>query len=386
MRLKKDQKDQIMRYSEKYNDITANVMRYFAGDLKENMVFSPFSIFMLLSIAADSVDGETRQQVLDVIGADLPFEEYRDMISVMQSTFMDEGTQDLEKKGCTTGGNLVSSNAVCVQEKIKSSITPGYEDRIAKYQGRLFASKDIARDVNAWVNEKTKGMIPKVADESMSQMMACMMNAIAFEADWQKKYEEDDIGEGDFTNADGSVSEVQMLDSTEHTYIENEFFTGFVKPYKGNNYSYMALLPKKKGPSFRKRSLNSINFTKLLEDSIRMKVYVTMPEFKYDFGKDLTSLFKTMGIEKLFSPQADFSPMSSEWLKMEAILHKAHIEVDSKGTKAAAVTIGIVTCGCAPVMEEYRTVTLDRPFIYAIIHNETGLPVFAGIMNHAEGT
>ena len=111
-----------------------------------------------------------------------------------------------------------------------------------------------------------------------------------------------------------------------------------------------------------------------------------MPEFKYDFGKDLTSLFKTMGIEKLFSPQADFSPMSSEWLKMEAILHKAHIEVDSKGTKAAAVTIGIVTCGCAPVMEEYRTVTLDRPFIYAIIHNETGLPVFAGIMNHAEGT
>ena len=101
------------------------------------------------------------------------------------------------------------------------SITPGYEDRIGRYQGRLFASGDMVRDVNAWVKEKTKGMITNVADESMSSMLACLMNAIAFEADWEKKYEESDIYEDSFTNADGTESEVQMMDSTERTYIRS---------------------------------------------------------------------------------------------------------------------------------------------------------------------
>ena len=67
---------------------------------------------------------------------------------------------------------------------------------------------------------------------------------------------------------------------------------------------------------------------------------------------------------------------------MDAIIHKAHIEVDRKGTKVAAVSMGVVVCGCAPSLEEYKSVRLDRPFIYAIVHNLTGLPVFAGIVNH----
>ena len=64
-------------------------MRDFTADTTDNVVFSPFSVLMLLSIVADSVDGETRQQVLDVIGSDRPFEEYRDMISALQSIFTD---------------------------------------------------------------------------------------------------------------------------------------------------------------------------------------------------------------------------------------------------------------------------------------------------------
>lgn len=181
-RLKK--MNQIARYSEKYNDLTASVMRYFSDDMTDNMVFSPFSIIMLLSIVADAVDGKTRQEVLDVLGSDLEYEDYRSVISMLQSVFTDEVTHDPGENEYKTGGNIVSSNAVCIQESIKKSIAPGYEDRLAKYRGRLFASKDIVKDVNAWVKESTKGMISEVADESMSQMLACLMNAIAFEADW----------------------------------------------------------------------------------------------------------------------------------------------------------------------------------------------------------
>jgi len=86
------------------------------------------------------------------------------------------------------------------------------------------------------------------------------------------------------------------------------------------------------------------------------------------------------GINEIFSNLADFSPFSSARLKMDSIIHKARIEVDRNGTKAAAVTMDIVCAGCAPRFD-YKIVELNRPFVYAIIHTKTGLPVFTGIVN-----
>ena len=72
--------------------------------------------------------------------------------------------------------------------------------------------------------------------------------------------------------------------------------------------------------------------------------------------------------------------MTDEWIKADGIIHKAHIEVDRKGTKAAAVTATVMPAGCAPDLD-IPSVRLDRPFVYAIMHNETGLPIIAGIVN-----
>ena len=379
-RLKK--RNQIRRYTPRYNELAVRTLKYLSESRIDNVVFSPFSVLMLLSIAADAVDGETRQEIFNVISSELPYEKYRDMISEMQRLFTEVVCVHDSEDEYEKGGEVVSANAVCVQKSIVNSLNADYEDHLAKYYGRLFASEDIVADVNAWVKENTRGMIEQVADDSMKQMMACLMNAIAFEAEWEEIYDEDDIYEDDFTDIDGNVHEVQMMDSTEFSYIENEDFSGFIKPYKGMDYSYMALLPKQEGQTAMDSAIESLNLSQLFESAIDKKVYVTMPEFKYDFGKDLTDFCKKLGINTLFSPQADFSPLSSEWLKMEAIIHKAHIEVDRKGTKAAAVTMGVVVCGCAPSFEEYKSVRLDRPFIYAIVHNSTGLPVFAGIVNH----
>lgn len=362
-----------IEYNAKYNEIARLFLERFAkGKKNENIVFSPMSIILLLGIVADAVQGEARDEILDVIGGDFYYEDLLTVLKKIQAE-------------ATKTGSLMSSNAVCVKESISKSIRPEYSNRLKDiFEGKLFMSADIVRDVNAWVKEKTKGMIEKAADESMNQMMACLMNAIAFGAEWMEEYEDDDIHEDEFNNADGTVSEVQMLESAEDTYIEDEFFTGFVKPYKDEKYAYMALLPKKKkSASFLHRALNQIDFSKLFSEATYETVYVTMPEYKYDFGEDLTGLLKNMGISTLFTPEADFSPMSSEWLKVDAIVHKAHIEVDRQGTKAAAVTMAFVVAGCAPSMD-FKSVVLDRPFVYAIMNTETKLPVFAGIFNQAK--
>ncbi len=83
----------------------------------------------------------------------------------------------------------------------------------------------------------------------------------------------------------------------------------------------------------------------------------------------------------IFTDHADFSNMSTERLKLDSIIHKAKIEVNRQGTQAAAVTAGFGFAGCIPDFDEIKEVILDRPFAYAIIHNETGLPVFVGTVN-----
>lgn len=358
-------------YKNQYNKLTRIFMEESLKDKQgENLVLSPYSIIMLLGIAAHATDNATRAEILSVVAPGMDMEQVEKLLAELQN-IMSEHKE------------LISSNAVCVRADHEKTIRSDYPEELAsKFAGKLFSSNNIVSDVNAWVKEHTKGMINQIVDDSASNVLACLLNAIAFEADWAEMYEEDDIYEDSFTNADGSESKVNYLNSTEGTFVENEFFKGFVKPYKNGDFSLMALLPKKKkSPSFLLRAIKSIDFSKLYEEAVDMTVYATMPEFKYDFNQDLTALCQKLGINEVFTNAADFSNMSSANLKADGILHKAHIEVDRKGTKAAAVTSMIVFAGCAPMERDYETVCLDRPFVYAIMDNRTGLSVFAGIAN-----
>ena len=131
------------------------------------------------------------------------------------------------------------------------------------------------------------------------------------------------------------------------------------------------------------RGIEQLDFTKLLKNSRECCVSVTMPEFKSSFELNISEFLQEKEMTKIFSFEADFSPLSDLPLRVDALRHKARIEVDREGTRAAAVTYGVVVCS-AQVFDELKIVTLDRTFIYAVVHNDTALPVLTGIMNYAE--
>ena len=366
-----DATNSAIKYNNKFNELTRSLIKSLPEiKNRENVVFSPMSVIMLLGITTESVGGKTRDEIMKVLGEKYSYENLRSILCDMQILFSSD-----EK--------LTSSNAVCLKEEILKSVNPAYEKKLEDFGGKLFATKDIVKEVNTWVKEKTRGMITDVANDSMKEMLACLLNAVAFDAEWMEEYEDSDIDDDVFNNADGTTSNVQMMYSTEYSYLEDGYFRGFAKMYKDGEYSFVALLPKKKVPTFINRSLDKLDIPNLLKTSRYIKTFVTMPEFTCDYGTNLTGLFKDMGIDTAFSAEADFTPLTNEWVKLDSIIHKAHIEVDRKGTRAAAVTMGIVCAGCVPMEEEYKTIILDRPFIYAIVHHETKLPVFVGMMNHA---
>lgn len=204
---------EISAYTGKYNQFARQILQKFYTDKKDqNLVLSPFSILMLLAIAADATEGDTRTEILNVLSDDLDCDDCINLFCKLQSVL-------------TEGHALSSANAVCVQHTIEDTITPDYPAFLqAQFSGQLFCTSDIVQAVNKWVKENTHGLIDKIADDSMKNMLACLMNATAFEGKWTKHYTRNDIEYKDFTSSDGSVRDVAMIEDTEREYVENESF------------------------------------------------------------------------------------------------------------------------------------------------------------------
>ena len=112
-------------------------------------------------------------------------------------------------------------------------------------------------------------------------------------------------------------------------------------------------------------------------------VYTKTPEFKYDYDCSLKGPLRAMGIRTAFTDSADFSGISKDRIMISDVIHKTHIELDKNGTKAAAVTaILMKDSAFIPQKRTVKKVYLTRPFVYAIIDTDTGLPLFIGTLQN----
>ncbi len=338
-------------------------------DRGENVFLSPLSVLMLLSMAADATAGQTQAEIFHALGQPNAGK----ALGALQEILCAEGV-------------LNSANAVCIRKDKAAGVKKEFRDLLEQvYGGELFASENMEQDVNAWVTEKTKGMIRNSAPENMENMLLCLINAVAFDDKWKTPYMDYEVHDGTFRNADGTVSTVNMMNGVEYDYINHGHFRGFVKDYR-NGFSFLALLPKEQGSEALEEAVSRISFFMLRRSRIGRKVYTRIPEFTFDYTRELIPLFEAMGVEQLFRYGADFSPVldAEQRIKVSSVQHKAFIDVNRQGTRAAAVTAMWAEEEGAESPEEYEEVYLDRPFVFAIIHGKTGHPVFTGIVNHLE--
>ncbi|MGI6721648.1 MAG: serpin family protein [Anaerovoracaceae bacterium] len=357
----------IEKYIKKYNEINSILLRDLsAAAADDNVVFSAASLITLLAVAAQSAAGETRAEIVRALTDDEDRDSLIETVCEMQRIL-------------SAGGELKSANAVFISDEIEASVRPGYGEKLHDiFKADLIVTGDIVSDLNRWVNEKTEGMIHEIADESMSKMVIGMLNAMFFDADWAQDYEDDDISWRTFTNADGTKVKVPMMQSRESAYLENESFTGFVRDYDGD-FSFLALLPKEEGRESLVGAVTELDISELYQNIVYCEVEAVIPEFALDFGCDLTDPCKRMGIRELFGSNADLSPLSSaEQLVGGGILHQARIEVDRRGTRAAAATVFYTLGSAAPEPRRLKKVSLNRPFLFAIVEKNMGLPLFTG--------
>ncbi|MGN0633203.1 MAG: serpin family protein [Oscillospiraceae bacterium] len=342
----------------------------------KNALVSPQSIINALGMTANGAEDETLEQMLGVIGGGMELQKFNENMDYLSYRC---GSSE-EVKFNTANSLWFREGGIELSGDFLNTVSEYYSAGI--YSAKFDDST--LDDINGWVNDNTDGMIPTILDRIDSAAMLYLINAICFEGEWETEYLETDINEeGVFTAFDGSEQQTATLWSEENVYLSGDNEKGFVRNYKGGDFAFMALLPDE-GISLDEyiNSLTGEEYAKIYADKSYESVNVMIPEFKSEYSKELSDSLSAMGMDRAFE-NAQFGGFTEDenGLYISRVLHKTFIEVDRKGTKAAAATAVEMNETCAKITEEPKYVILDRPFVYAIIDTESGMPLFLGAVN-----
>ena len=346
----------------------------------KNTMVSPLSVMLALSMTANGAGGETLEQMEKVLGGGMSIDELDKYLYSYVSSLPSENKCELS-----------IANSIWFRDTEKLEIKKDFLQKNADYYGadafKTPFDSTTKDEINSWVNKNTKGMIKEILSEPISpEAMMYLINTVAFEAEWMEKYNEYSVRKGNFITSGGKTQNVDMLFGQESKYISLENGKGFIKDYAGGKYSFVAILPDiDLTPEELLMTLDAGELNHVILNPEIAEVHTMMPAFETDYSVELSNILMDMGMNDAFkSGVADLKSIGEcemGNLFIGRVLHKTYIKVDASGTKAGAVTAVEVKCEGAEPPSEPKKVYLDRPFLYMIVDNSTGLPIFMGILN-----
>ncbi len=342
-----------------------------------NLVASTFSLATALAMLDGGAAGNTHQQIRTALA--LP----DDRKSVAEAY---EKVLSLTKSG--EGFTLDAANAVFVQDNYKL-ISDFLEETTKHFAAEAknvnFADEAASRAaINSWVEDKTHGkikdLISKGALTDLTRVV--LVNAVYFKADWASKFDKRGTRKGKFELQSGGSVEADLMHGTKevHGVHSDDLECEVLKmPYKGDRLSmYLFLSDKKEGFKKVEERFNEFDYSLVESKGRKTKYDVAMPRFTMKTTHNLNEALTKVGMTDMFSEtKADFSKMSSDkqGLYVSQVVQKAFIEVNEEGTEAAAATGVIMMTRMAVINPRF---VLNRPFLFAIRDDKTGVVLFQG--------
>lgn len=369
-------------------------MTSFAADLfrknvvpGKNSMLSPLSAYLCLSMCANGAGGVTKSEMEKVLGLDV------DKLNLYCANLYSRINENKQLEE-----HLSTSNAIWYNDAYGILPKKNFLDVNALYYGAdlykaNFKNVNVAADVNLWVSEKTDGMIEKMLDNVSEKAIMLLVNTVLFDSGWKQEngYRRAAV---DFTDYGGRTKSVSGFYSTGYSYFKSENFHAFKTDYEANGIAFYGILPTDDG----KYGGKDVDFDSIIAgfDANEMygilngrqkglyMVHAMTPCFKFDYEVQLAEYFAKNGMPSAFDMWgADFSNMYETTdafnVYIAKILQKTAIELDENGTKAAAATV-IMDEATAMDPSQFTQIQmyLDRPFIFMIVDEVSGVPLFVG--------
>lgn len=352
-----------------------------ANATDKNAVVSPLSAYIALCMLANGATGETKRELETVLGGDV----------AALNTQIGERMRAL----CDTQGEtqMAYANSVWVDDRMTADAD--FCERMLQYYDaemflRQLSMEETKDEINTWISEKTKGLIPEMFSKKLDDdTRMLLINTLYFKAKWRDPFATYNTQSRAFYTQPGvsTMTEYLCAWSVHRDYFEQEDCEGVVLPYDDGKTA-MILMKPTQGQDVRELLQNMS--TEKLQAAIANKrdrfISLCLPKFEAEYFGSLNKTLKAMGVYRAFEPvtaELDGLGISSlgENLYVGDALQKVKVIVDEEGTEAAAVTVIRIVAYGAMNIEEPKEVYFDEPFLYAIVDLETATPLFLGVLD-----
>ncbi len=348
-----------------------------------NIVVSPASIALALGMARAGARGTTATE-MDAVLRNLATDEHAAWLNALDAalgartgTFKDDSGKD-QPVMLRIANSLFSQQGMKLLDSYLQAMASRYGAGVRLVDYRADA-EGARKAINAWVSDQTEQRIPEllVPGTITPDDRLALVNAIYLKAAWLTPFTEAETKAAPFTRLDGSTVTTPFMASIGGLpYAEGSGWRAVQLPYVGGSLALTVILPDA-FTSFEQR-LTAAGFDAIIAALKQRSVTLAFPRYSIESKAELGQILSAMGMPTAFrAGVADFSGMTTEeQLFIAAMIHQANMDVDEKGTTAAAATAVLMRATALPT--EPVTVRLDRPFLFALRDVPTGTILFLG--------
>ena len=339
-------------------------------------VVSPISVTYLMAMLANGAEASTREEIMDAIGAkDFDIDEMNAFYA-----YLIRRAKTADKQTTLNIANYIALNKEFkLKKKFASTIADSYQGAVESLE---FTNPESTKRINGWCSEHTNNMIPTIIDQVEPSAVAYILNAIYFNGTWTDKFDKNNTKKEQFNGYTRDIMYVDMMHrNAKYYYTSNDVYSAVTLPYGSGAYSMTVILPNEgKFITDLTKTLNADTIASLRRNMEECLVDLKLPRFTTEMKLPLKGIVAKLGAPSMFdATRADFSSFANGNVYVSEMLQKAKIEVSEEGTKAAAVTMGMVKLTSMRPQEPRRVdFHCDRPFVYMIQDNYTGAILFMG--------
>lgn len=367
-------------YAEQNNKFAFDLYQNITEKTKGNIFFSPYSISSALAMTYAGASSITELEMGQTLHFDVNRPFFHHGFNTYSTQLLKNAKGNVE---LAVANQLWGEKTYELKEDFVNINRTAYNAALKPMDFKNEPEKE-RLEINNWVASQTNGrindLLPKNSITIDTRLV--LTNAIYFKADWLKAFDEKKTKDSVFKQSETQKKETPFMHSLSFLrYFENNQFQMIGIPYRGNKQSMIVVLPKNGNKMTNvEKSINTSFLTKIGSSSMK-QVDLALPKFKLTLDLGLNTHLKDLGMNEAFSTHADFSKMTpTNDLWISDVVHKAFIEIDEKGSEAAAATAIVMAIeSMAPSNSpQPKVFTADHPFLIYIIDNETKAILFMG--------
>jgi serine protease inhibitor len=349
----------------------------------KNIFISPLSVSIALAMTYDGANSSTRQAMSSTLG-----------LTGLSDADINSGYSQLIKSLTNVDSNVSLSigDSVWIRSGFAQSVNQSFTGALSKnYESDLYArpfDATTVNEINSWVSKETNGKITKIIDQIDSDNVMFLINAIYFKGGWVSQFDASKTQQADFNTSDGAsggnIVKVDMMSNNGSYGYYGDSDVSIVRlPYGRDKIAMYIFLPA--GENTLESLTSGLSEAKLnsyLTQLSATELDLKLPKLKLEYGKvDLKDALTNLGMGIAFDKNsADFSRIADvkpERLYLAFVDHKAVIEVNEKGTEAAAVTNVGISVTSMPMRTQF---TVNRTYMFIIRDDRSGTILFSGLI------